>query len=74
MEQIQEVIEEEVLVNVCLDVVWQLFHETLVLLRLDGVVLVVLPVVLEVDLKPLGHVLWKRAVLVEMSEETKPFG
>ena len=74
LEHIQEVCKEEVFVNVGSDVVGQLIHETLIISRLDGVVLVILPVVFEVQLKLLGHVLWQWLVVVEMSQESKPLG
>ena len=55
MEKVEEVIEEEILINVCLDVVWQLVHETLIFFGLNSIVLVILPVVFKVDFESLCH-------------------
>ena len=68
LEQVNKIGEQEALVNVCLDVIGQLTHEALVRLRLDGVVLVISPVVLEVTLKLLGHLLGQRGSSVEMRQ------
>ena len=72
VEQIQKVVEEEVLVDVRLDVVWQLVHKSLILFGLDGIILVVLPIVFKVYLKPFGHLVGQWTVLVEMGEESQP--
>ena len=74
LEHIQEVCEKELLVDVCSDIVWQLIHKSLILLGLNGVVFVILPVILKIDLKVLCHFLWKRLVVVEMSQKSKPLG
>ena len=50
----------------------KLCHESLINLALDGVVLVVGPVVFKVALESLGHLLGQWARPVEMSEETEP--
>ena len=68
LEQVNEIGEQEALVYVCLDVIGQLAHEALVRLRLDGVVLVVGPVILEVALELLGHLLRQRGSSVEMRQ------
>ena len=73
MEQIQEIVEKEVFINICLDVVGKLIHESLILFRLDSVILIVLPIVFKVDFEPFGHFVWKRSILVEVSQESKPF-
>ena len=44
MEQIQEIVEKEVFINICLDVIGKLIHKSLILFRLDGVILIILPV------------------------------
>ena len=74
LEHIQEVCKKELLVDVRSDIVWQLIHKSLILLRLNGVVFVILPVILKIDLKVLCHFLWKRLVVVEMSQKSKPLG
>jgi len=63
-----------VVVDVCLNVIWQLRHKTHINLRLNSIILVISPIVLKVPLKALGHLLGQRAAPIEMSEETKPFG
>lgn len=68
LEEVKEILEEEVLVDVSADVLGEFLHEAHVLLGLNGVVLVVLPVVLEVLLEPLGHLLAEGSVLVEVSK------
>lgn len=74
LEQINEVVKEESVVDVSLDVVRQLSHESHIDLRFDRVVLVVGPVVFEVSLESLGHLLRQRTTSVEMSEKSEPFG
>ena len=51
----------------------QLRHESDINLRLDGVVLVVSPIILKVVFESLRHVLWQRTTLIEMSEKAEPF-
>ena len=58
MEQIQEIVEKEVFINICLDVIGKLIHESLILFRLDGVILIILPVVFKVNFEPFGHLIW----------------
>ena len=54
-EQVQEILEQEVLVDVGLNLDWQLTHDILIFLRSDGVVFIIFPEVFEVLLKLLGH-------------------
>ena len=56
-EQVYEICEQEAAVNVCSDVIRKLRHESLIDLTLDGIVLVVGPVVFKVALESLGHLL-----------------
>lgn len=74
LEEIDEVSKKEATVDVCLNVIWQFGHESHVNLRLDGIILIVRPIVLEVSLEPLGHLLGQWAAPVEVSEETQPLG
>ena len=73
-EQVEEAVEEEELVDVVLDVVWQLSHEPLPRIALDRVVLVVCPEVLEVAFEALSHFLGQGMVLVEVGEQAEPLG
>lgn len=74
LKQIDEVGKQEPPIDVRLDMIRQLGHEAHVDLRLDRVVLVVGPVVLEVALKPLGHLLGQRATPVEVGKQAEPLG
>jgi len=52
----------------------QLCHKSHIDGGLDGVILVISPVVLKVALKSLSHLLGQRAASVEMGKQTQPLG
>ena len=73
LEEVDEVGEEEASIDVSLNMVGQLSHETNIDLRFDGIVLVIGPIILKIAFKALGHFFGKRAASVEVSKETEPF-
>lgn len=74
LEHVKEVSKQELFVNVSSDVVWQFIHKSPVLLGLNGIVLVILPVVFKVDFELFGHLFGKGSIAVEMSQKSKPLG
>ena len=73
LEEVDEVGEEETSINIRLNVVGKLSHETNVDLRFDGIVLVVSPIILKIAFKALGHLFREWAASVEVSKEAEPF-
>ena len=72
-EHVQEVCEEEIFVNVCLDVIGKLVHESLIFGWLNRIVLIVLPVVLEIVFKAFGHLARQGPIFVKMGQKSEPF-
>ena len=73
LEEVYEVGEKESPINVRLNMIGQLSHETNIDLRFDGIVLVICPIILKVAFKALGHLFREWAASVEMSKEAEPF-
>ena len=73
LEEVDEVGEEEASIDVSLNMVGQLSHETNIDLRFDGIVLVIGPIILKIAFKALGHLFRERAATVEVCKESEPF-
>ena len=73
LKEVDEVGKEEAPIDVRLNMIGQLSHETYIDLRFDGIVLVVCPVILKIAFKALGHLFGEWAATVEVSKETEPF-
>lgn len=73
LEEVNEVCEKEASINVRLNMIGQLSHETNINLRFDGIVLVICPIILKVAFKTFGHLFREWAASVEMSKEAEPF-
>ena len=73
LEEVDEIGKEEAPIDVRLNMIGQLSHETNIDLRFDGIVLVICPVILKVAFKALGHLFGERAATIEVSKEAEPF-
>ena len=72
LELVQEVLEQEVLVDVPLNVIGQFIKQVHVVLSRHGIVLIVVPVVLEVGFELGDHGGRQRFVIVKILEEQNP--
>lgn len=63
--------EQEVPVDLTTDMLGELFHISLVLRRLDGVVLVVEPVVVKIGLDAFSQILLERSILIKVGKESE---
>ena len=73
LEEVYEVGKEEASIDVRLNMVRQLSHETNIDLRFDGIVLVVSPIILKIAFKALGHLFRERAATIKVCKEAQPF-
>lgn len=65
-EGIEEIFEEKVFIDVSSDVSWQFFHKSHVFVRLDGVILIIAPVILKILFESFDHFSAQRSALVKM--------